>query len=320
VAVAPAFVKHHSLGEFVYDFAWADAAERAGIAYYPKLVIAAPFSPVTSRRLFTDPTRDAAERRALRRALLSAAVDAAIARGCTGVHLLFGVTEDIADARELGLFTRTGCQFHWRDEGYGGFEGFLARFPSHRRNQIRRERRQVAAAGVTVTHHRGEAIEDAWREAAFAFYGATVDRYVHGRRYLNAAFFERLWEPELRRHLQLTLAWREGRIIGGALNLEHGARRFGRYWGALDEVPGLHFEVCAYAAIEDCLARGVRTFEAGAGGETHKLKRGFLPALTASSHALFDPRLHDACAAFSAREAVHIRTQAEALADEVFAR
>jgi predicted N-acyltransferase len=320
VGVAPAFVKHHSLGEFVYDFAWADAAERAGLPYYPKLVLAAPFSPVSGRRLFADPERDPEQRRIIRRSLLAAAVDFAIARGCAGVHMLFGASEDIDEARELGLFVRTGCQFHWRDADYGDFEGFLARFPSHRRNQIRRERRQVAAAGVTVTHHRGLAIADAWREPAFAFYGATVDRYVHGRRYLNEGFFARLWEPELRRYLQLTLAWRAGRIIGGALNLEHGARRFGRYWGALDEVPGLHFEVCAYAAIEDCLARGVRAFEAGAGGESHKLKRGFLPALTASAHALFDDRLHDAFAAFSAREATHVRNQAEALAHEVFAR
>ncbi len=320
VGLAPAFVKHHSLGEFVYDFAWADAAARAGLPYYPKLVLAAPFTPVAGRRLFADPDAAAAEQAVIRSALIAAAASAAVERGCAGIHLLFGCAEDIAIAREAGLFPRVGCQFHWRDADYGDFEAFLARFPSHRRNQIRRERRQVAAAGVTVTHHHGLAIEDRWRDDAFAFYGATIDRYVHGRRYLNAAFFERLWAPELRRHLQLTLAWRGGHIIGGALNLEHAGRRFGRYWGALDEVPGLHFEVCTYAAIEDCLARGVRIFEAGAGGETHKLKRGFLPVLTTSAHALFEPRLHDACAAFSAREATHLQKEAEALGHDVFAR
>ncbi len=319
VGLAPAHVKHHSFGEFVHDSAWADAAMRAGLRYYPKLVIAAPFSPVTGRRLFVDPTLPEASRTALRTALLGAAWDLARDRNLSGVHLLFGLPDELALAREADFALRTGCQFHWRNAGEGDFAGFLSRFPSHRRNQIRRERRQVAEAGVRVTHHAGGAIEDGWRDAAFAFYGATVDRYVYGRRYLNEAFFARLWS-DLREHLQLTLAWRGERIVGGALNVVHGARRLGRYWGALEEVPALHFEVCAYAAIEDCLASGVAVFEAGAGGESHKLKRGFLPALTGSAHALVHRPLHDAVADFCAREAAHIHAEAEVLAHDVFAR
>lgn len=319
VGLAPAFVKTHSLGEFVYDFAWADAFMRHGLRYYPKLVIAAPFSPAAGRRIFADPSAGPADQQEVRALLLAAAWELAVDRGLSGVHLLFGHPGDIAVAADAGFAVRTGCQFHWRNEDYASFDAFLARFPSHRRNQIRRERRQVAEAGVSVTHHAGAAIEDGWRDAAFAFYGATIDRYVHGRRYLNAAFFERLWS-DLRDHLQLTLAWRGGRIVGGALNVVHGPRRLGRYWGGLEEVPGLHFEVCAYAAIEDCIARRVGVFEAGAGGESHKLRRGFLPALTSSAHALVHRPLHDAVADFCAREAAHIHAEAEVLAREVFAR
>ncbi len=319
VGLAPAYVKTHSLGEFVYDFAWADAYMRHGLRYYPKLVIAAPFSPATGRRLFADPAASASEQEEIRGLLLVAAWELAVDRGLSGVHLLFGHPGDVAVAGASGFAVRSGCQFHWRNAGYASFEAFLARFPSHRRNQIRRERRQVAEAGVSITHHSGAAIEDAWRDTAFAFYGATVDRYVHGRRYLNEAFFARLW-AELREHLQLTLGWRDGRIVGGALNVVHGERRLGRYWGGLEEIPGLHFEVCAYAAIEDCIARGVGVFEAGAGGESHKLRRGFLPALTRSAHALVHRPMHEAMADFCAREAAQIHAEAEVLAHEVFAR
>lgn len=319
IGFAPAFIKTHSMGEFVYDFSWADAAQRAGLAYYPKLVVAAPFSPVTGRRLFADPTLSHAAATALRGALLDGLTTLAEAASCSGVHLLFALPEEIELASTRGFATRVGCQFHWRNDDYRDFDDFLARFPSKRRNQIRRERRQVTESRVEIRHFQGPTIEDAHREPTFAFYGATVDRYVHGRRYLNGRFFERLWS-DLRDHLQLTLAYRDGKVIGGAMNIEHTSRRFGRYWGALADIPSLHFEVCAYAGIEDCIQRGLKSFEAGAGGETHKLKRGFLPTLVRSSHRLFEPSFQRAVTTFCAEEADHVRRSASEMENDVFAR
>lgn len=303
VGVAPAFVKAHSMGEFVYDFAWAEAATRAGIAYYPKLVVAAPFTPVTGRRLFARAAEGAPSPERIRGALLDGLVAVAEDAGLSGVHVLFALEDELALARARGFAVRRGCQFHWRNDGYPDFEAFLARFPSKRRNQIRRERRQVRESGVRIQHLHGEAIDEALKGPAFAFYAATVDRYVYGRRYLNEAFFGRLFTT-LRPHLQLTLAWKGGEIVGGALNLEHAGRRFGRYWGALEDVPALHFEVCAYAGIEDCIARGIATFEAGAGGEAHKLKRGFLPTRTGSAHLVLQPDFQAAVEDFCGREAM----------------
>jgi predicted N-acyltransferase len=319
VGVAPAFVKSHSMGEFVYDFAWAEAAARAGLAYYPKLVVAAPFTPVSGRRLFARHGPDSPPPALVRGALLDGLVAVAAEARLSGIHILFALEDELALARARGFAVRRGCQFHWRNEGYADFEGFLARFPSKRRNQIRRERRQVNESGVRIQHLHGEAIDEALQRPAFAFYAATVDRYVYGRRYLNEAFFARLFS-DLREHLQLTLAWRGGEVVGGALNLQHGARRFGRYWGALADVPALHFEVCAYAGIEDCIARGVSAFEAGAGGEAHKLKRGFLPALTGSAHLVLEPDFQAAVDDFCGREAVAIEAAMTEMADDVFTR
>jgi predicted N-acyltransferase len=318
VGVAPAFVKSHSMGEFVYDFAWAEAATRAGLRYYPKLVVAAPFSPVTGRRLFARAAPDGPPPERVREVLLDGLVAVASEAGLSGIHLLFALEDELEMARQRGFAVRRGCQFHWRNDGYADFEAFLARFPSKRRNQIRRERRQVRESGVRIQHLHGEAIDEVLQGPAFAFYAATVDRYVYGRRYLNEAFFARLF-TDLREHLQLTLAWRGGEIVGGALNLEHGERRFGRYWGALEEVAALHFEVCAYAGIEDAIARGIATFEAGAGGEAHKLKRGFLPARTGSAHLVLQPDFQAAVEDFCGREAMALEAAMTEMADDVFA-
>ncbi len=319
VGLAPAFLKTHSMGEFVYDWAWADAAQRSGIRYYPKLILAAPFSPVSGRRLFgADPVR---------RALLEAAVAQARAMDCSGVHLLFCLPEEVDLAQDLGFTHRLGMQFHWVNRGYRDFQDYLDRFDSKRRNQIRRERRRVSEQGVTLASLAGHDVEDHLIDPCFAFYGATVDRYVWGRRYLNRRFFELLWARQ-RDALQLVIASRSGEIVGGSLNLEAhlpsptgtSFRRFGRYWGALDEVDQLHFEVCSYFAIEDAIRRGIDVFEAGAGGEQHKLVRGFLPAMTHSAHLLFHPRLHEAVTDFCRREAEHVALEAERLGAGVFAR
>ena len=335
VGVALGWVKAHSMGEFVHDWGWAEAAQRAGIAYYPKLVLAVPFTPAVGARLLVDARLGDAGVRDVRRALLEAATASAEALGCSSVHVLFALAEEIDAAAELGFHTRLGCQFHWQDEGYADFEAFLGRFDSKRRNQIRRERRRVREAGVTVHARAGHAIGDELVGPAHALYGVTVDRYPWGRRYLNRDFFELLWQ-RMRPALQLLVATRgagpapgepfdPGAIVGGSVNLqglgEGGAlRRWGRYWGALADVDALHFEVCSYAAIDDCIRTGVAVFEAGAGGGEHKLGRGFMPFVTRSAHRVFDSRFHAAVGDFCAREAVAIEADMARLAREVFAR
>jgi uncharacterized protein len=326
LGIAPTFAKTHSMGEFVYDWAWADASERLGVAYYPKLVIAAPFSPVSGQRLLVAPHLSGNGAREVKRALLLAAVAHAQELGCAGVHVLFCDEDEVALARELGFTHRLGCQFHWDNAGYADFAAFLARFDSKRRNQIRRERRRVREQGVEIHSYAGDAVPDALAGPAFEFYQATVRRFAWGRRYLNQRFFDLLWQ-RMRPYLQLMIATRGEAVVGGSLNLESrpvgseaaaGVTRFGRYWGALAEIDCLHFEICAYAAIEDCIRRGVRGFEAGAGGEDHKLGRGFLPHRTHSLHLLFEPRLHHAISEYCRREAHHIE-QAIARA-QVFVR
>lgn len=325
VGLAPAFIKAHSMGEFVYDWAWADAAQRLGIAYYPKLVLAAPFSPVSGPRLFAASDLDPATATQVKRALLVGAAEHARQLDCSGVHVLFCTGDEVALATDQGFAHRLGCQFHWTNDGYTDFEAFLSRFPSKRRNQVRRERRRVKEQEVEITAHRGADVDDSLIDPAFAFYGATVDRYVWGRRYLNRRFFELLWR-DMRDDLQLMIARRSGRIIGGSINLQTDTptpRRFGRYWGTLPgapEVDSLHFEVCAYAAIEDCIKTGVTAFEAGAGGEEHKLVRGFLPSPTHSAHLLFEPRFHLAVDDFCQREAHHVTERMAHLTDGVFVR
>lgn len=331
LGIAPTFVKAHSMGEFVYDWAWADASERMGVAYYPKLVVAAPFSPVGGERLLVAPDLGESAAREVRRTLLLAAIAHAQDLGCAGVHVLFCDESEVRLAEELGFVHRLGCQFHWDNAGYADFAAFLARFDSKRRNQIRRERRRVQEQGVEIRSYAGDDVPDALVGPAFDFYQATVRRFAWGRRYLNPRFFELLWQ-RMRPYLQLMIATRAGEVIGGSLNLESrpvtttpggaptdaAVTRFGRYWGALAEVDCLHFEICAYAAIEDCIRRGIGGFEAGAGGEEHKLGRGFLPHATHSAHLLFEPRLHAAVRGFCEREARHLeRAMGEA---KVFVR
>lgn len=318
VGIATAFMKTHSMGEFVYDWAWADAAQRAGLRYYPKLVVAAPFSPVTGRRLLTAPGLDTNARQAVRRALVAAVVELAKTTRCSGIHVLFPLEEELALFSELGFCHRLGAQFHWENPGYADFEAFIARFDSKRRNQIRRERRRVREAGVEIRSYFGDEVEDRFMRPAFDFYGATVDRYVWGRRYLNERFFELLWQ-RMRPFVHLTLAWRGDTIVGGALDMQEGERRWGRYWGALAEVDCLHFEVCAYAPIDDCIRHGITRFEAGAGGE-HKLGRGFVPTPTHSMHLLFDGRFQQTIEDFCAREASFVRERIEVAAADVFVR
>jgi len=282
VGAVVAWVKDHSMGEFIFDHAWADAARRAGLAYYPKLLVAAPFSPVGGERFLTHsaPDPDAA-----RDALLADLRAQVRSDGLSGLHCLFTTREEARVLEGHGLAQRHTVQFHWTNAGYADFDAFLARFDSKRRNQIKRERRRVREAGVTVRVLEGDAIRPEHAALAWDLYVRTVDKFAWGRRYLNPRLFELLVERWAHR-LFFVVAERDGEVVGGTVNVRKGDALYGRYWGAREDIPDLHFEVCSYAAIEACISRGLRIFEAGAGGGEHKWGRGFLPAVTYSAHAL----------------------------------
>jgi hypothetical protein len=290
-AVMPAYVKSHSLGEYVFDHGWADAWERAGGSYYPKLQIAVPFTPVPGRRLL-------ALEPALRPALIAAAERVVAAHGLSSAHATFIAQEEVALFEAAGWLIRTDSQFHWLNDGYGSFEEFLAALSSRKRKMIRRER-ALALEGLTVEHVTGADLTEAHWDAFWAFYQDTGAR-KWGRPYLTRSFFSMLGE-RLGDRVLLVLALRGGRPIAGALNLIGAEALYGRYWGCVEDVPHLHFELCYYQAIDAAIARGLKRVEAGAQG-AHKLARGYRPVPTWSAHYIADPSFRDAVARFLAAE------------------
>ena len=290
-AVMPAYLKSHSLGEYVFDHGWADAFERAGGQYYPKLQIAVPFTPVPGRRLLArDP--------AFAPALIAAAEQIVDNHGLSSAHATF------IDAGEVGLFERAGwlirtdSQFHWLNHGYRSFDDFLAALSSRKRKSIRKER-ALALQGLTVERLTGAAIREEHWDAFWAFYQDTGAR-KWGHPYLTRNFFSRLGERMADRVL-LILAMRGGQPIAGALNLVGEEALYGRYWGTLAEVPHLHFEICYYQAIEAAIELGLDRVEAGAQG-AHKFARGYRPTPTWSAHYLPDPGFRSAVKSFLAAE------------------
>ena len=270
-AVMPLYLKSHSQGEYVFDHSWADAYERAGGAYYPKLLCASPFSPVTGPRLLARPDVDAD---AARRVLLGGALTVCERYGASSLHVTFPREDDWRFLGDQGLLRRQNQQYHWHNAGYQTFDDFLAALSSGRRKTIRRERRD-AQAGLDIVGLTGSDItEDHW-DAFFGFYMDTGSR-KWGRPYLSRPFFSMLGERMADKVL-LLMAGREGRWIAGALNLIGGDCLYGRNWGCLEDVPFLHFELCYYQAIDFALSRGLKRVEAGAQGE-HKIARGYLPA------------------------------------------
>ncbi|MGZ8310890.1 MAG: GNAT family N-acetyltransferase [Allosphingosinicella sp.] len=290
-AVMPAYVKSHSLGEYVFDHGWADAFERAGGSYYPKLQIAVPFSPVPGRRLL-------AREPSLAPALIAAAERVVSAHQLSSAHATFIAEAEVPLFERAGWLVRADSQFHWLNEGYGSFADFLATLSSRKRKMIRRER-ELATQGLEVVHVTGGAIGEAHWDAFWAFYQDTGAR-KWGRPYLNRSFFSMLGE-RLADRVLLIFALRDGRPIAGALNLIGDEALYGRYWGATEEVPHLHFELCYYQAIDVAIARGLQRVEAGAQG-AHKLARGYRPVPTWSAHHIADPRFREAVAAFLAAE------------------
>ena len=287
----PLYLKSHSYGEYVFDWAWADAYQRHGLAYYPKLLAAVPFSPVSAPKLLA---RDDVVRELLAAAALK------VAEQVSSLHVLFPTETELAILEAKGMMVRRGVQFHWTNDGYESFDAFLARFSHDKRKKIKQERRKVAEAGVRFSRRTGDEI----RASDWAFFNRcyrTTYRAHHSTPYLNLAFFERLGAT-LPEHTMMVIAERDGQPIASALNLYTPEVLYGRYWGTLEYHPALHFETCYYQALEFCIERGIGTFEGGAQGE-HKLARGFMPVETRSAHWLRRPEFADAIERFLAKEA-----------------
>ena len=299
VAAAPTYLKTHSMGEYVFDHAWAQAYERIGESYYPKILVAAPFTPVTGRRLLVSADAPDGARETLIAALrgLRAAVDS------SSVHVNFASGPD-ADALEAaGFARRTGEQFHFLNEGYSDFEAFLAALSSRKRKTIRRERRDALGDDVEIDLLTGADLTTSHWDSFYAFYMDTGSR-KWGRPYLTRAFFDLIGATMPERVL-LVMARRNGRHIAGAINFLGDDALYGRNWGALEERPFLHFEVCYYQAIEFAIRNRFKRVEAGAQGE-HKLARGYRPVPTYSCHDFADPRFESAVRDFLAREKVAV--------------
>ncbi len=309
VAAAPAYVKGNSDGEFVFDHTWARFAEtRLGIDYYPKLIVAVPFTPATGPKLLVRPGED--EELAYR-AFCSALPGLEQELGLSGTHVLFPPEHEAERLGELGLLRRFGVQFHWENAGYSTYDDFLACFSAKRRAALKRERRDMERQGIELRVHTGKDIDEAVVDAAHRFYLSTVDKHVWGRRYLNRDFFMRVAETMGERlHIVLAYDRASKEPIGGAFNLLGKDALYGRYWGCTEERPFLHFNVCFYAGIEECIRRGLSRFEPGAGGE-HKHARGFLPSITHSAHHLVDARLDAAVRDFLRREREEILAYVE---------
>jgi predicted N-acyltransferase len=300
VGACPLYVKGHSHGEFVFDHGWASAAHRARIPYYPKLLVAVPFTPVTGQRMLA-----AAGGRASVASQLAAALEAICDRqGFSSVHVNFCRDDDREPLAARGWLQRTGYQYHWTNAGYRTFEDYLGSLRSKRRNQVRRERRELEAQGVVIETLVGDHLPDALVPLVYRLYRATVDSNPWGQRYLNRRVFELLWE-RWRGRLCLVLARRGGEVIAGTFNVHKGGVLYGRYWGAFRPLRHLHFNVSYYAAIEHCIIHGLTRFEPGAGGEFKHL-RGFDAAPTQSMHWIREPRLRAAVADYLFRERHHV--------------
>ena len=290
LVAVPMYLKNHSYGEYVFDHGWADAFERAGGRYYPKLQASVPFTPVTGPRLLAPPGPGA---EAVRTALLSTCVGICDQIGVSSVHITFPTEDEFDLMGDAGLLQRTGIQFHWLNEGYESFDDFLASLASRKRKQIRKERQAVADAGLTITALTGGEIEERHWDAFFDFYQATGSR-KWGVPYLTREFFSLLGE-RMADAVVLVMVEREGRPIAGALNLAGSDALYGRNWGAIEEHRFLHFEACYYRAIDYAIAHGLKRVEAGAQGP-HKLARGYLPVPTYSAHWVANESLRDAVA------------------------
>ncbi|WP_312783683.1 GNAT family N-acetyltransferase [Brevundimonas sp.] len=306
IGVMPLYLKGHSQGEYVFDHSWADAYQRAGGRYYPKLLGAVPFTPATGPRFLNAPGTDEAT---VRETLLQGALTLVERLGVSSLHVNFPTEPEWRAMTEAGLLPRRDIQFIWRNDGYQSFDDFLAALSSNRRKTIRRERRE-AQAGLDIRVLTGAEITEAHWDAFFAFYMDTGDR-KWGRPYLTRDFFARVG-ANMADRIALVMAFRDGTPIAGALNFIGRDALYGRQWGALEEVPFLHFELCYYQAIDFAISRGLSRVEAGAQGE-HKIARGYLPSPVYSAHWIADPALRDPVARYLDNERPAVEAEMEAM-------
>ncbi|NBV43584.1 MAG: N-acetyltransferase [Firmicutes bacterium] len=298
--------KTNSNGEYIFDWDWANAYQRYGQRYFPKLTSAVPFTPATGPKLLV--AADASNPRELQQQLLASALELVQQEGCSSLHFLFIPAEEREIYEAAGLLLRHSFQFHWQNQGYSSFEDFLSRLRSKRRKEILRERRQVQEQGLEVILLRGEEIEPKLCRVMYDFYLTTIDR-KWAMPYLSYEFFQYIF-THFRDQLVLALARKQGRWVAGTINYHKGPHLFGRYWGCRQDFRSLHFELCYYRLIEYAIEQGVQRFEAGAQG-AHKIQRGFLPNLTYSAHWIAHPAFHRAIGEFIEEEKRSIQSNIE---------
>jgi predicted N-acyltransferase len=306
-AAAPAYFKVHSYGEFVFDFAWAQAYARAGLEYYPKLVVAVPFTPATGPRLLVRPDLDRAQAAGR---LLGSLEALAKSRGASSIHVLFPDEADAALLTASGWLARSDCQFHWYNHGYRSFDHYLESFTAEKRKKARRERRRVAEMGIGFETWTGEGLPDDRLDAVYALHRDTFLRHGH-EPYLTRAFFTQAARACGPAFIVKAALWR-GELVACAVFFRSHDTLYGRYWGAAAAFHSLHFETCYHQGIEYCIEAGLVRFEPGTQGE-HKVARGFEPTLTRSAHLVFDPQFRAAISGYLARESRSVDAYAEAV-------
>jgi uncharacterized protein len=309
LGAAPLYLKGHSQGEYVFDHGWAEAYERAGGSYYPKLQVSVPFTPATGRRLLVRPGPQAA---AMRGALADALMDICRRSDASSAHVTFPTQPEWELLGRRGFLKRTHQQFHWENAGYDSFDAFLAALASRKRKTIRREREDALSAGISVHWLTGSDLTESVWDAFFEFYMETGSR-KWGRPYLTRPFYSLVGE-KMRDRILLVMAKRNGRWIAGAINFIGSHTLFGRHWGAVEHHPFLHFELCYYQAIQYAIEHKLARVEAGAQGE-HKVSRGYLPTTTYSAHYIVDPALRRAIEDFLKHERAYVAAAGAELAE-----
>jgi predicted N-acyltransferase len=310
VGAVPLYLKTNSYGEYIFDWSWAGAAQRAGLRYYPKLVAAVPFTPVTGRRLLVSPGLTPAAATRVTAALLRGLRQAADQTRASSIHVLFCTQDESETLAGEKFFPRLSMQFHWHNRAerpFVDFDDYLSTFRSRNRKQVRKERQVAASHGLTFRTATGDQLDDRDWRALYGFYTTNVDRH-HGSAYLTPEFFQ-IARATIPQRVVATLAYRGAKPVAGTLNFEKGRHLYGRYWGCVEDLPMLHFELCYYRLIDRAIARGCTLFEAGAQGE-HKLKRGLVPSHTHSAHWIRHPELSSAIEAY-------IHSEREAVAEQV---
>ena len=310
IGACPMYLKLHSMGEFVFDYEWAEAAHHAGIQYYPKMLVGVPFTPVTGHRFLTAAGEDRDQLiRFIGQALAKIAADNKI----SSVHVNFCLADEREALEQVGFFPRAGIQFQWQNRNFNSFDDYLGSFRSDRRNKVKRERREVAERGIAIRAYEGNELTQTHVRTMFRLYKEHVDRLYYGRQYLTQEFFDEL-HRRFAAHLCLMLAERNGKIIAGTFNIRDNTAMYGRYWGCFEEHPFLHFNVCYYSAIEHSIRMGLERFEAGAGGSFKQL-RGLDPEHTTSVHYIVDGKFRRAVERFLDQEREMIRRKRDMLLD-----